>query len=290
MKKTALLILSLCVCTLSYAQGGKIIKPVVKAAATEKLAQQEAKRAYQAAARQYSRLTPPLVSSDYALKLERNLRGKEIFSSAEWQARLHNFLDTHIARLAAAKAQREEALINYGKALVEGGELSAISGGETRRAVFVHQQPLLPNTKPFEQYVRIFEKAASEENVSLLPLKQRAMFLFLKRELVTRSEELNQTLRAPGINWTVPMKQGFAVARYCTQMLYLMQTNPDIFKEDLFRLYILAANKPQTPFNDYIKSAIRKTPYYGSYYSWFKAEQTGINPVSFEEMCKRLSR
>ena len=282
MKKLILLALALGMGTLSYAQGGKIIPPLIKSAAEKQLALKQAKRAYQAAARQYRRLTPPLVSSDYVLKMERNLNGKKIFSSNEWNNKMNRVLSTHIARLQAAKNKRDEALIQYGKALVEAGELSAVSDSEARRAVFVHQQPLLHNTKPFAPYVRLFEQALRPEILAKLPIKQQAMMKFLERELVARSEQLNQALRHSSRQWTLAMKYSLSVARHCTQMLYLMQQHPNVFQEDLFRLYRLAAAKPQSPFNNYIKFSIRKLPFYRSYQAWLKAQHSRIRPASLK--------
>ncbi len=282
MKKLILLALALGMGTLSYAQGGKIIPPLIKSAAEKQLALKQAKRAYQAAARQYRRLTPPLVSSDYVLKMERNLNGKKIFSSNEWNNKMNRVLSTHIARLQAAKNKRDEALIQYGKALVEAGELSAVSDSEARRAVFVHQQPLLHNTKPFAPYVRLFEQALRPEILAKLPIKQQAMMKFLERELLARSEQLNQALRHSSRQWTLAMKYSLSVARHCTQMLYLMQQHPNVFQEDLFRLYRLAAAKPQSPFNNYIKFSIRKLPFYRSYQAWLKAQHSRIRPASLK--------
>ena len=283
MKKLMLLALALGMGTLSYAQGGKIVSPLIKSAAEKQLTLQQAQLAYQKAARQYRRLTPPLVSSDYALKAERALRRKQIFLPAAWNNRLNRFLTNHITRLEAAQAQREEALVQYGKALVDAGELSALSGRDARRAVLFHHQPLLPNTKPFELYVRVLEQSASQEKLAKLPLKHRAMFLFLKRSLLARSEQLNQALQHSSRNWTLAMKYSLSVARHCTQMLYLMQRHPTVFQEDLFRLYRLAAVKPQTPFNNYIKASIRKMPFYRSYQAWLKAQQSRLRPASWEE-------
>lgn len=283
MKKLMLLALALGMGTLSYAQGEKIVSPLIKSAAEKQLTLQQAQLAYQKAARQYRRLTPPLVSSDYALKAERALRRKQIFLPAAWNNRLNRFLTNHITRLEAAQAQREEALVQYGKALVDAGELSALSGRGARRAVLFHHQPLLPNTKPFELYVRVLEQSASQEKLAKLPLKHRAMLLFLKRNLLARSEQLNQALRHSSRQWTLAMKYSLSVARHCTQMLYLMQQHPTVFQEDLFRLYRLAAVKPQTPFNNYIKASIRKLPFYRSYQAWLKAQQSRLRPASWEE-------
>lgn len=282
MKKLILLALALGLGTLSYAQGGKIIPPLIKSAAKKQLALKQAKRAYQAAARQYRRLTPPLVSSDYALKAERALRGKQIFFSDKWNNRLNRFLTNHISRLEATQAKREKALIQYGKALVEAGELATLSDRDARRAVLFHHQPLLPNTKPFELYVQVLEQAASREKLAKLPLKHRAMLLFLKRNLLARSEQLNQALRHSSRQWTLAMKYSLSVARHCTQMLYLMQQHPNVFQEDLFRLYRLAAAKPQSPFNNYIKFSIRKLPFYRSYQAWLKAQHSRIRPASLK--------
>lgn len=282
MKKLILLALALGLGTLSYAQGGKITPPLIKSAAKKQLSRQQAQRAYQAAARQYRRLTPPLVSSDYALKAERALRGKQIFFSDKWNNRLNRFLTNHISRLEAAQAKREKALIQYGKALVEAGELAALSDRDARRAVLFHHQPLLPNTKPFELYVQVLEQAASREKLAKLPLKHRAMLLFLKRNLLARSEQLNQALRHSSRQWTLAMKYSLSVARHCTQMLYLMQQHPNVFQEDLFRLYRLAAAKPQSPFNNYIKFSIRKLPFYRSYQAWLKAQHSRIRPASLK--------
>lgn len=283
MKKLILLALALSVGTLSYAQGGKIIPPLIKSAAEKQLALKQAKRAYQAAARQYSRLTPPLVSSDYVLKMERNLNGKKVFSSNEWNNKMNRVLSTHIARLQAAKNKRDEALIQYGKALVEAGELSAVSDSEARRAVFVHQQPLLHNTKPFAPYVRLFEQALRPEILAKLPIKQQAMMKFLERELLARSEALNLTLRQPDFNWTKALKQSLTVARCCTQLLYLMQLQPGMFQEDLFRLYLLAAKQPKTPFSNYIKHSIRKMPFYDTFYEWLQAQENERGAFRFKK-------
>ena len=78
------------------------------------------------------------------------------------------------------------------------------------------------------------------------------------------------------------MKYSLSVARHCTQMLYLMQQHPNVFQEDLFRLYRLAAAKPKSPFNNYIKFSIRKLPFYRSYQAWLKAQHSRIRPASLK--------
>lgn len=298
MKTTLTLAFTLCLTMPAFAQGGKLVKPVAKAAAVsntvaltggKEFSAALAKEAYITAAGNYKRLTPPLVSSDYALRTGQHLRAQLAPASGELQKKLFQLVNKKVVRLEQLKAEREQALLNYGKTLAENhGLLKAVSDMPSPLPdTYAHPAPGYGSNAPLLEYARAVTHTTPSAALEQMTLEQRAVLLFMRADLREAAEQLGETLGSPD-----PLGEGisvsFAAANKLVRLVNVMLRSPNAFQPQLFELNIAVAAAHDTPLARYLNEKLQSDPNYPLYYSWIHAKNTA-DRLPFHRMYEILS-
>lgn len=298
MKTTLTLAFTLCLTVPAFAQGGKLVKPLAKAAAASNAAALTggkefsaalAKEAYATAAGNYKRLTPPLISSDYALRSGRRLRAQLAPSSGQLQKKLFQLVNKKVVQLEKMKAEREAALLNYGKALAENhGFLKAVPDMPSPLPdTYLHPYARHSADVPLQRYVQAVTPSPSSAAFENMTLEQQAVLLFMRADLQEASALLGETLGSPD-----PLGEGvslsFATANKLVRLVNVMLRSPDAFQPQLFALNAAVASAPDTPLSRYLNQKLQTDPNYPLYYSWVNAQNTA-DRLPFHRMYEILS-
>ena len=293
MKKSAILLFICCFAYPSFAQTGKIIKPILQATAaktaadatTRNLTLQQAERAYLAAARNYKRFTPPLISSDYALKVGQAWKYRNSSASGAISQKLTRFVYQRVAALERLKNEKQAALLNYGRVLAQNhGWLSTHNNTPSPLPdLFAHSMHAPQGELPFKKYIYAVTKNIPSKKLDKMPLEQRAIFLFLQEDLTRTANEFFAKLKHPD-PFGDATSLSFSTANRLIQLTQFMLRYPNDFQPQLFELNVLAAQSSKTPFNDYLRNILQKDPNYLTYRKWLQAENTGRNSLSFDKM------
>lgn len=276
-----MLVLTLCLAAPAFAQGRDVLKPAWKAMQKETAARELSRQRIQ------KQLVNPLRPTERLQLLTRSFTQTRRTTPSTFANKISAAIAKQYPLLAV---HSKPAMIAYGKRLMESGEFNFLSEPWQSQvnAIFNNHESMAGGRQPFQSYVTALGKITSARKWNRLPLKQRAVMLFLLDDLQKTTDNLYKALDYPDY-WAEATHLSFTAARDIIRLTQLMAQSPKTFSAQLFELSTLLDAAPKTPFTEFLQKQLIKSPDYAKYCAWIRAEKTGINPVSFEEMYRRFS-